>query len=117
MNELKLTEYRNNASICFNVDNKSALRKLGFSFNQGVWAKVWEFDRYTDMIVTAADDKSYWRIDIIDSAGCQPYAYQRILETDPDNEYAKMVKMYVDSRMLLMKYNGLICGWELGDYV
>ena len=55
MNELKLTEYGNNASICFNVDNKSALRKLGFSFNQGVWAKVWDFDRYTDMIVTAAD--------------------------------------------------------------
>ena len=45
MNELKLTEYGNNASICFNVDNESALRKLGFSFNQGIWAKVWDFDR------------------------------------------------------------------------
>lgn len=67
--------------------------------------------------ISITKDGSDWRIDVIDEDFGQPYDYQSLLDDDPEQEYAQMVKRIVDDKMLWLIEKGIVTGWKVGDYV
>jgi len=109
-----------NVAITSNILPEEQMRKLGFTDHL---ESVWYYSKYVSknkqitFNVSIPKDGSRFEIDILDENFLQPYDYQAILSSNPNNHYAKQIKKTVEDHMQQLFNYGIIAGWKPGMYI
>lgn len=121
---LTVNVYGNNTKFSYNILSPEKMRELGFSIN----AAGTEWYKSKDLlcnisvdVVIPIENVEDSRVYVIDNDFLQPYDYQNmILEscmTTRVNKVAETCGEMVEDEMMYLQNNGVINGYEEGDYV
>lgn len=127
MSDVELNKNGVNKLIKANILPDEEMRRIGFTdFAKDRWyfGRMIQFPkekRYrgfeVSFNVSIPKDGSDIRIDILDDDFCQPYDYQYMLDKNPKNECANIVKEQVEEWMKYLQYNGVLEGHVYGEYI
>ena len=136
MEEIKLNSHCVNAKIKYRILSDEKMKEIGFNKNyyEGTdheeYSPYWWFTREIylpkekqyrgidiDFTVKIPKDGSDLNIMVLDMNFCQPYDYQRILERNPDNKFAGIVREQVEKWMEYLQDNGVLSGHVRGEYI
>lgn len=125
-----------NKAITYTILSDDKMKEIGFHKNyyEGLpyekYSPYWWFNRriefpkekrwkHVDIDFTVKIPKDNSDIDIIvlDMDFCQPYDYQQLLITNPNNECARIVKEQVEKWMQYLQDNGVLSGHVYGEYI
>ena len=125
-----------NKLIKYNILSDEEMRDIGFRKNyyEGTdheeYSPYWFFTkriefpkekrwRYVkiDFDVRIPKDNSDIDIMVLDMDFCQIYDYQHLLNNNPENECAKIVKEQVEMWMKYLQDSGVISGHVYGEYI
>lgn len=109
-----------NANIKAHILPDEKMHQLGFSDRS---KDTWYFEEYWDDVEISfnvriqKNNPDDLKIDVLDENFLQPYDYQYLLSRDPNFKVAKMIKHRVDKCMSRLVEEGVLSGWEIGDYL
>lgn len=125
-----------NKAITYNILSDAKMKEIGFNKNyyedqpNEKYSPYWWFNRRIefpkekrwkhvdiDFTVKIPKDNSDIDIMVIDMDFCQPYDYQQLLSTNPNNECACIVKEQVEKWMQYLQDNGVLSGHVYGEYI
>lgn len=120
MPNVKLNKYGMNANIKAHILPDEKMRQLGFTdFNKDVWyfCKCRDDIEISFNVFIPKNNPDDLNIEVLDEQFCQHYNYQYILEQDPNFKVALIVKGLADNCMTYLIDNGVLSGWQVGDYL
>lgn len=107
-----------NMDINASVLPETKMRELGFTdHSKNNWYHCFRVGEGITLNVTIPKDGSRLRIDVLDEDFGQPYDYQRILERNPNLEFAQKIKAQVEFQLELFSKAGVITGFTRGMYL
>lgn len=132
--KIEINSHGVNKLIKYNILSDERMKEIGFHKNyyEGTdyekYSPYWYFMRKIEFPkgfrycnisfnVHIPKDDSDIDIMILDENFCQRYDYQSILEDNPDNECANIVKEQVEKWMKYLQDSGIISGHEYGEYI
>lgn len=120
MEDVELDENGLNANIKTHILPDDKMREIGFTdadYSAWYFCKYWGDIDVSFNVRIEKDKPNSLRIDVLDEAFLQPYDYQYLLRRDPNFKVAKLVKSRVDKCMTYLIDNGILSGWQVGDYL
>ena len=136
MEEIKLNSHCVNAKIKYHILSDEKMKEIGFNKNyyEGTdheeYSPYWWFTKEIhfpkekqyreidiDFTVKIPKGGSDLNIMVLDMDFCQPYDYQRILERNPDNKFAGIVREQIEKWMEYLQDNGVLSGHVKGEYI
>lgn len=135
-NKVKLNSHGVNTVIQYHILSDEKMKEIGFTKNyyEGTdheeYSPYWWFTKEIhfpkekqyrridiDFTVKIPKDGSDLNIMVLDMDFCQPYDYQRILERNPDHQFASIVSAQVEKWMEYLQDNGVLSGYVKGEYI
>lgn len=112
-----------NANIKVNILEESKMRELGFTdCCKDTWYYVETIFKDKEFVVTfnlsvKKKNPNNFDIEVLDEAWCQPYDYQKKLGESPNFKTGLKIHNNVQEIMKKLMDNGIISGYNLGDYI
>ena len=108
-----------NQNIKFHVVDKETMNDCGFGLTYGEWIMCIELTDTISFNLKISDDEEIGIIDILDDDFLQPYDFQGMIldKGDKAPSLTKKVQNKVYMIMCYLSANGIISGWNIGDYI
>lgn len=119
MSEVELNSNHVNKNIKAHILSDEKMREIGFTDHS---KDRWYFckclgDLDISFNVTIPKDGSDIDIITLDENFLQPYDYQYILSQLPTHKVALITQEFAEKWMKYLQDNGVLSGWEVGDYI
>ena len=108
-----------NKNIKFHVVDKEIMNTCGFGLTYGEWIMCIGLTDTISFNLKISDDEEIGIINILDDDFLQPYDFQGMIldKGDKAPSLAKKVQNKVYMIMCYLSANGIISGWNIGDYI
>ena len=108
-----------NKNIKFHVVDKETMNDCGFGLTYGEWIMCIGLTDTISFNLKISNDEEIGIIDILDDDFLQPYDFQGMIldKGDKASSLAKKVQNKVYMIMCNLSANGIISGWNIGDYI
>lgn len=127
MDQLELNSNSVNVKIKAHILTDEKMKEIGFTnYHEPNWyfCRAIQFPKEKgykgfniSFSVTIPKDGSGIRIDVLDEDFCQPYDYQKILESDSAFKPCLIVKEQVEKWMEYLQSNKVLSGHVFGEYI
>ena len=117
--DVPLDERGQNANIKFHVLDKETMELYGFRHTYGQWIYSIGLTDTISMTIIINDNEKEGIINILDDDFLQHYDFQSMIINNEDKapKIAKTVQNKVYKIMSDLVYEGIISGWNIGDYI
>ena len=108
-----------NKNIKFHVVDKETMNDCGFGLTYGEWIMCIGLTDTISFNLKIGNDEEVGIINILDDDFLQPYDFQAMIIKDGNKAPSLAKKVQNDVYMIMcnLSANGIISGWNIGDYI